>query len=186
MSFYGLEDGRDNVLYDNLIEESRVNGFWISILSNFFPAPGYFIDAEARFQGTSRVDLIVKRIDWNGLTPTYTPIIIFEGKGASKSNAEKIRGQLGRYTEDVEAFDKKFTVWCIGAMGRKAYFYHYTRGDQTDLKPVSVGTFADGSADVKAQRKSMDAPEYDLGNNFTQIANILYRICGGSGPRHFS
>ncbi|CUA74872.1 hypothetical protein RSOLAG22IIIB_11536 [Rhizoctonia solani] len=185
MSFYNLGDWRDVALYDNLIEESRVNGFWIGILSKVFPAPDYFIDAEARFQNTSRVDLIVKKLDWDGLTPIYTPIIIFEGKGASKSNAEKIRGQLGKYTEDVEASNKQFSVWCIGAMGRKAYFYHYKRGDETDLKPVSVGAFTDGSPDVKAQWKSMDAPGYDLGKNFVHIANILHHIYRGSGPRYF-
>ncbi|KEP48771.1 hypothetical protein V565_116040, partial [Rhizoctonia solani 123E] len=147
-----------------------------SVLSAAFPAPHYFIDAEARFNNTSRVDLVVKRLHWDNLTPVYTPIVVFEGKGTgSHDNPEKIRSQLAKYADDVAAAQQGSTMWCIGAKGQEAYFYHYRRGDETDLKPVSVGTAinTDGTADIKAQRVSKDAPVYQLASGYDSIRRIL-------------
>ncbi|KDN35808.1 hypothetical protein RSAG8_11305, partial [Rhizoctonia solani AG-8 WAC10335] len=186
MSFFNLGNEKDTALYNNLIKESRVNGFWISILNRYFPAPDYFIDAEARIDNTSRVDLVVKRLSWVNFDPIYTPVIVFEGKGTnSHDNPEKIRGQLGKYA-GYAATKQGSTVWCIGAKGQEVFFYHYKRGDETDLKPVSVGTKADGTADVKAQRISKDASSYQLGSGFNSIHLILDYIRSGSGPRFYS
>ncbi|KAF8756159.1 hypothetical protein RHS01_04982 [Rhizoctonia solani] len=123
MSFMpGLSPQQQGVLADNLTFESRVNGFWFSVLGQYFPTPAYLINAEEHVTTADRPDLYVTRLDW--------------GQHSGADNFEKIKAQLARYGKSTTDAERVGGVYCVGAKGRKISFWYFKKGDMIELKPI--------------------------------------------------
>ncbi|QRW24850.1 hypothetical protein RhiXN_11762 [Rhizoctonia solani] len=141
MSFMpGLSPQQQGVLADNLTFESRVNGFWFSVLGQYFPTPAYLINAEEHVTTADRPDLYVTRLDWglNNQSVKFSPVAVFEGKGNTPGadNFEKIKAQLARYGKSTTDAERVGGVYCVGAKGRKISFWYFKKGDMIELKPI--------------------------------------------------
>ncbi|CAE6449605.1 unnamed protein product [Rhizoctonia solani] len=177
-SFFNLGPAKDTALYLSLAEESYVNGFWIALLSRYFPPPRFFIQAESRVNDSSRVDLMVTRLDWiNGSTPKYTPMVVFEGKAAKPSpRKESLRDQIRRYAQATTETSDTDSVWCIGAKGHYISFYTYEKYDRGGrMRPVCVDK--EGNLKIgKIKDEPRDVQWFDLDKHYGFINGVLEHI----------
>ncbi|CAE6456949.1 unnamed protein product [Rhizoctonia solani] len=142
-TFFKLGDW-DDKLYQSLTHESYVNGFWIAVLNDYFSPPEFFIQPELRLGNSSRVDLMVSKLEKNvdAKTLKFTPVIVFEGKSADPSHREEtLREQTRRYaaTATSQAAHNLDHIWCISATGQFVAFYHFRRTSTNGtMRPICV------------------------------------------------
>lgn len=123
--------------------EWRVNGFWNSRFSHFFPpmfnTTGYFCCPEslAEIDQThgGRGDLVIRRADHDAVANTWQvtrPLVVYEGKGDNNAMTdwEDIVGQARGWCDDNHVRD----VWLVAAWGSRVRFYRYK---STGLYPVT-------------------------------------------------
>ncbi|KAH7320389.1 hypothetical protein B0J17DRAFT_633755 [Rhizoctonia solani] len=145
-------EARD-VLFNKLVSESRVNGFWIALDWGENMPPD---DVE------------------------FTPTLIYEGKGAqSASNWEHIRTQLDGYGEAVTRNMGIRGVYLMGAKGQYVSFWYYRRGDLIPIKPIRVSR----RGPVQIRDEAVLHPAYHVDTGFGNIHTILEFIADNPDPR---
>ncbi|KAG8752496.1 hypothetical protein FRC11_008297 [Ceratobasidium sp. 423] len=179
-----LTPDQRNLLVNRLVPESRVNGFWIAALGQYFPTPNYLINAEEHVTSAHRPDLYITQLQWAPAPPQaptdvhIIPVAVFEGKGSTSSdNFSSIRTQLmgyGKATTDAEGIPG---VYCIGAKGQKVSFWYFKKGDMIEMKPLlasRTGVIVKDSAEMP--------PELHVLNDFVAIDNNIRFILNNPSP----